>query len=328
MSSRGVFAVSRDVFDHPAFKKEPFTECQAWIWLLAQAAWKPRCVRAVNGRTVEMINIDRGQLSCSRYFMQKALRWASEKKVRTFLKRLETDAMIIQHTDAQQAVITIRNYDEFQFAPKQTGAPETDAQTDTQSDAQTDAQTTNAKQLQMLEISIQQETNGRTSGRTNGRTNGPESKKDNNFKKESIGRSLGFEEWYSLWPRKRQPDAARRAYNRIIASGRIGRADLIAKTKAFAAEWKRSKQDLKFCPYPAKWLSDGGFDDEVAVDAGSGPPSPSRDPATFSDVEWQQRLAGFKTSGTWSGIWGSAPGQPGCLVPRHLLVVSAAGLLS
>jgi hypothetical protein len=288
-SNRGVFAVSRDVFDHPSFQKEPFTECQAWIWLLAQAAWKPRRVRAVSGRAVEMVDLHRGQLCASLRFMQEAWRWDSVKRVRTFLKRLKTDTMIDTQTDALQTVITICNYDAFQFQ----ATPE-----DTQADTQTG--TTRARQ-------------------------GHKSKKDNNKKEESIGRSFGFEEWYALWPRKRQPDAARRVYKRVIASGRISHADLVTKTKAFVAEWNRSKQDLKFCPYPAKWLSDGGFDDEVATDGGFSSTTPTRDPSTFTDAEWQQRLANFKANGAWSSIWGSAPGKPGCLVPRHLLVVSAAG---
>jgi len=146
----------------------------------------------------------------------------------------------------------------------------------------------------------------------------------NNKRKKDIARFLGFEEWYKLWPRKRQPDAARRVYNRVIASGRINHTDLVAKTTAFVAEWKRSNQDLKFCPYPAKWLGDGDFDGEIPTGAPS-PASPARDPSTFSDAEWQKRVVNFKTSGDWSQSWGSAPGKPGCLVPRYLLVVSASG---
>ncbi len=37
MSSKGVFGVDRDVFDNPVFKKEPFTEREAWIWLNARS---------------------------------------------------------------------------------------------------------------------------------------------------------------------------------------------------------------------------------------------------------------------------------------------------
>jgi hypothetical protein len=38
---RGAFWVSRGVFDHPLFRGEPFTQREAWLWLIAEAAWKP-----------------------------------------------------------------------------------------------------------------------------------------------------------------------------------------------------------------------------------------------------------------------------------------------
>ncbi len=38
MSERGVFAVDRGIWDHPMFACEPFTEREAWQWLIAEAA--------------------------------------------------------------------------------------------------------------------------------------------------------------------------------------------------------------------------------------------------------------------------------------------------
>ena len=37
---RGLYTISRAVFDHPAFKQEPFTEREAWVWLIGEAQWK------------------------------------------------------------------------------------------------------------------------------------------------------------------------------------------------------------------------------------------------------------------------------------------------
>jgi hypothetical protein len=39
MSARGTFALDRGWFDHPTFKKERYTEREAWAWLIAQAAY-------------------------------------------------------------------------------------------------------------------------------------------------------------------------------------------------------------------------------------------------------------------------------------------------
>jgi hypothetical protein len=39
MSERGVFAMDQGIFEHPTFAPEPFTEREAWMWLIAEAAF-------------------------------------------------------------------------------------------------------------------------------------------------------------------------------------------------------------------------------------------------------------------------------------------------
>jgi hypothetical protein len=289
-SDRGVFAVSREVFDHPLFKKEPFTECQAWIWLLAQAAWKPRRVRTVNGRAVEMLEIGRGQLSCSRYFMQTAWHWPSEKRVRTFLKRLEMDAMIAVQTDALQTVVTICKYDLYQFS-KDTE--------DTHTDAQTDATWTHK---------------------------GPESKKEINKKKRNTRsraeNSSQFEQWYSTYPKKVDRKDAERCFNRLMAAGEMSFDDLMAATARYAAA--KAGVDPKYIKAPAVWINKGSYLDEASSApgaAGTMIEGPTRDPRTFSDDDWRSYLKRWNEKQEWSAsYWGPKPGEPNCLVPSHLLL--------
>ena len=45
MNGRGFFQVDRGVWSHPVFAPEAFTEREAWLWLIARAAWKPNGVR-------------------------------------------------------------------------------------------------------------------------------------------------------------------------------------------------------------------------------------------------------------------------------------------
>ncbi|WP_395448686.1 hypothetical protein ACHMW7_28425 [Aminobacter sp. UC22_36] len=104
-----MFAVSRRLFDHPFFANEPFTEREAWVWLLADAAWKPRQVRGRHG----VVELQRGQLAHSTRFMAAKWQW-SEARVRRFLKRLKSDAMIDAQGDAQTTRITICKYNEYQ----------------------------------------------------------------------------------------------------------------------------------------------------------------------------------------------------------------------
>lgn len=105
----GVFAISRGVFDHVAFADEPFTEREAWIWMIGEAAWKPRRVRIGSA----IIALERGQIAFSTRFVASKWKW-SESRVRRFLKRLKSDAMIDAATDAHATRITICKYDEYQ----------------------------------------------------------------------------------------------------------------------------------------------------------------------------------------------------------------------
>jgi hypothetical protein len=226
-SNGGRFAVSRDVFDHPVFKKEPFTECQAWIWIIGQAGWKPRRIRATSGRSVQMVDLERGQFCLALRFIRDALRWSSEKRVRTFLNRLERQGMIAVRRDALQNVVTVCNYDAYQFATSET-------------DAQGDAQEAH---------------NGRKLKKEN---------KSKNDKKSKEVHTLGFDDWYAVYPRKKQPDDARRAYAKLIASGTITEAELLDRTKTFAVSWKsRPAEDQRFIPYPASWVNKAGYADEI-----------------------------------------------------------------
>src|SRR5436309_2192341 len=103
----GFFNVSRKIFDHPMFGDEPLTRREAWLWLIAKAAWQPHRIHVRNGRSVGLITLHRGQLSHARSHMQKSWKWTSEKKVRTFLARLERDGMVALQTGQLQTVITI-----------------------------------------------------------------------------------------------------------------------------------------------------------------------------------------------------------------------------
>lgn len=125
MSERGVFAVDRGIFDHPSFRPQPFTDREAFMWMVAEASYRPRRVRVGSAS----IDLSRGQLAHSLRFMAGKWRW-SEPAVRRFLDRLKTDAVIDADTDAGATRITICNYDRYQF-----GANEVDAPSDAASDA-------------------------------------------------------------------------------------------------------------------------------------------------------------------------------------------------
>ena len=109
----GTINISRDMWEDEAFSASSFSEREAWIWMIAEASWKPRS-RRVGDYVVEL---QRGQLASSIRFMAKAWMW-TPAKVQRFLKRIEKLGLCRTEADTGVTVITICNYDKYQSKPK------------------------------------------------------------------------------------------------------------------------------------------------------------------------------------------------------------------
>lgn len=283
----GHINVARSIFDHPMFDDgRPLSPREAWLWLISNAAWRPMQVMVRNGRSQQLLNLERGQLTYSRSFLCKAWSWTSDKTVRTFLARLKREGMIDTQTGQLQTVISICNYGVFQHGGTLSGP-----------------------------------SNGPAIGQQRA-SNGPEEENIISINEKKMlppPSPAGFDEWYSIYPRKKQPQDAKKAFAKLMASGAITLDALMAKTRTFAAGWANEPKDRrKFIPYPASWLNAGGYDDEPE---GEGEPAPVvRDPRSFTNADWQKRVTYFQDSQTWIDTWGPKPGEPGCLVPSHLIV--------
>jgi hypothetical protein len=107
--SGGTFMVSRGIWDHEEFMPSPFSEREAFLWLISEASWKPRRKRV--GKVV--VDLDRGQLAHSTRFLADAWDW-SHSKVRRFLDRLENRHMIRRASGTGVSVICVVNYDTYQ----------------------------------------------------------------------------------------------------------------------------------------------------------------------------------------------------------------------
>jgi hypothetical protein len=188
-SVTGHINVARSIFDHPMFDDgRPLSQREAWLWLISNAAWRPMQVMVRNGRSQQLIKLERGQLTYSRSFLRKAWSWKSDKSVRTFLAKLRQEQMIDLQTGQLQTVISICNYGVFQYGGSLTG-PAT----------------------------------GPLEGQQRA-SNGPEEEniKDIRSKKTlSPSSPSGFDEWYAIYPKKKQPQAAKRAFAKAIGSGAI-----------------------------------------------------------------------------------------------------------
>lgn len=109
-TERGYIALYRGFFDHPMFKAEPFTEREAFAWMIMEAAHEGRRVR--RGR--ETITLSRGELCHSVRFMAKAWKWRSSSRVVRVLEKWKNETAIVVKTEHETTHITICNYDKYQ----------------------------------------------------------------------------------------------------------------------------------------------------------------------------------------------------------------------
>jgi hypothetical protein len=297
MTDVGFIIIPRRIFEDPLLKDAAYLG--AWLWLISKAAWKCRSVMVNNGRTSETVELGRGQLSHSRSYMAKTWGW-SEKRVRTFLNRLEKMEMIDIQPGRLQNVITICNYDIYQHAHDDEGR-----QTDPQLGRQRAGKGPEEEELK--------------EGNNNFSVHKAKNPKD--WPKD------GFERWYALYPRKKDRGTAKRAFAKAQARGLIGFEELLAATTRYAKGM--SDKETEYIKYPASWLNADSYLDEPDRPKGAARKAtiaePSLDPQSFSDTDWEERLRNHWAKGEWSNHWGPRPGEFGCRVPAHLFNGGAHG---
>lgn len=112
-----------DTLEHPVIgvRRRVYTRTDAWLWLIANAAWKPHKTK-LNGK---MIELQPGQLPVGRKFLAETWRW-TEKMVRTYLSELTSEGMLEmgQSQGHFANIATICNYDKYQLAHKHEDQPE------------------------------------------------------------------------------------------------------------------------------------------------------------------------------------------------------------
>lgn len=109
MKRRGLIQIDRGLMSHPVFQEEPFTEREAWIWMLMEASFEARRVRVLHN----VISLERGQFAASLRFMAERFQWKKDR-VSRFLKRIVKEGMIETATETGETVISICNYEVYQ----------------------------------------------------------------------------------------------------------------------------------------------------------------------------------------------------------------------
>lgn len=91
-------------------KSASFSEHEAWLWLLENAAWKD--MRRLNAKG-EIVEIKRGEMHTSLRSLAKAWGW-SKKRVQSFLTRLEVVTKLVTAGGQSGTHLTICNYRKYQ----------------------------------------------------------------------------------------------------------------------------------------------------------------------------------------------------------------------
>jgi hypothetical protein len=298
MSNRGVFAIDRGIFDHQIFAPEPYTEREAWIWMIGAAAWKAQRVRV--GR--HTISLDRGQLAFSTRFLASKFKWSQGKIIR-YLKRLETEAMATTSATREATHITICNYDKYAF-----GRNTNDTQTETQNDALTVH--SRFKEEERKEREEESPTIVPLKGDPAG----------DQPKAQSVAKPKRAEKRKTPWPEGFALNDEMRAFAAERGWGQSRQDTEFEKFHQHALQSDRSLKD--WVAGWRTWVLNGiGYDQQRGR-----PPialaTPASDP---TPIDWGGRVEMFKRTNIWPLPWGPQPGSGGCRAPPDVLAQNGFG---
>lgn len=338
MSARGTLRIARELVDHPLLQGGAFDRRSAWLWILSEAAWGARN-KVIAGVSVPL---SRGELAVSVRYLAKRWEW-DLSRVRRFLERLTADNMIVKRVLREGAadvitVIRVVKFDRWQgHHTRHTPDTPPDTLTDTPPDNE-------SVRIIKASLAVGSDTDTPSEPRCNGdptqihNQHKEEERKilrfrdsrkaqaDSDGENTTAWPSEAFDRWYKLYPRKKAPKAARKAFEKLASSREVSLPDLLARTERYAAEVNSWPTDRRqFIPYPASWLNGGSYADEPDNAPTTQIAKPTRDPATFTDQEWLERLHSYGATRAWSSLWGARPGDPGCIVPAHLQIRAAGG---
>lgn len=105
----GWFSLERDIFKHDFFKREPFTEREAWIWIISKAVWEDTTfdISGVNHP------IPRGSFVTTLSELEATWTWSSTR-IRNYLKKLVDQHMIKHEVFTRKTLLSVCNYDLYQ----------------------------------------------------------------------------------------------------------------------------------------------------------------------------------------------------------------------
>jgi len=107
--SKDFYLMVRGWMDDDIFLPQPYTEREAFLYLIENASWKDRPFRI----GTNVINLKRGQLTASLRYLAEAWKW-NKNKVDRFLDLMTKADRVMVKSGTVQNIITICNYSKYQ----------------------------------------------------------------------------------------------------------------------------------------------------------------------------------------------------------------------
>lgn len=103
---------------------------------------------------------------------------------------------------------------------------------------------------------------GKGTGNSNSKSNGK-----SNPRKTKLQLDSDFQKWYSEYPKKKAPDAAKKAYEAVVAemvkSGSTSDDACSTLLVSLKAQLPELNERFEYCPHPASWLRSGCYKNEI-----------------------------------------------------------------
>lgn len=301
MRDEGRYFIDRGLWKHPFFAKEPFTEREAWQWMIGEAAYRSY-TRNVSGAVVEL---QRGQLCASVRYLAQAWQW-SKSRVDRFLKRLKTETMIGTESETRSGtrplIISICNYAKYQGEVEASGTE--------------DGTTTGTEDGTLAGHSRDKRENNKNNKHTGTRAKRAPA---------SAGR---FEEFWSEYPRREGSNPRKTAlqvYQQAVKSG-ADEQSIIDGAKRYRSDLRRRGQEgSRYVAQAVTWLRQSRWEDDLppAGSSGNNPPpiTPGVPQGAAEPVDWRKWMDGYIRLPPHSRVWygpAGEPGYPGCEVPASI----------
>ena len=220
--SKGYIRLHRQLQDCWVWQDERFSKGQAWVDLLLSANHKDKKV----AYKYNIKNIQRGQFITSMHKLAERWKW-SRTYVSNFLKLLENDNMITTEVTSTYTLITIVNYDNYQFFEDDEKPP-----------------TLPEGLPQVLRTDIVNNISSKK----------PSETRENPIRPVRVGENAHFEEFWEIYKKKKDKSRAHEQYLARLNEG-YSEQELLTACKNYMAECEKKKTEERYIKDAKTFLS-------------------------------------------------------------------------